>query len=83
MDNRRLLHDAIAAVTSKGEFPFDDASRIMEDVGLDSTSAMEVLMELEDRSALEIDPNELDVMDFQTVGSFVRFLDRSLSATPT
>lgn len=78
MDNRTLLREAIAAVTSKEEFPFDDSSRIMEDVGLDSTSAMEVLMELEDRSDLEIDPNELDIEDFRTVSSFVQFLDRSL-----
>lgn len=78
MDNRQLLHDSIGAVISKSEFPFEDSTRIMEDIGLDSTSAMEVLMELEDRSALEVDPNDLDVDDFRTVGAFIRFLDRSI-----
>ncbi|MCM3556833.1 phosphopantetheine-binding protein [Janibacter melonis] len=78
MNNHRLLKESIAAVTSKEDFPFDDSTRIMEDIGLDSTSAMEVLMELEDRSTLEVDPNNLDVDDFRTVGSFVRFLDRSI-----
>ncbi len=78
MDNRNLLNEAIRAVIAKEDFPFEDSSRILEDVGLDSTTAMEVLMELEDRSSLEVDPNELDVNDFETVGSFVRFLDRSI-----
>ena len=79
MDNRQLLRDSISAVTSKTDFPFEDSSRIMEDIGLDSTSAMEVLMELEDRSPLEVDPNDLDIDDFRTVGAFVHFLDRSIS----
>lgn len=78
MDKRQLLRDSISAVTSKTEFPFSDSTRIMEDIGLDSTSAMEVLMELEDRSPLEVDPNNLCVDDFETVGAFVNYLDRSI-----
>ncbi|PVA97615.1 acyl carrier protein [Mycobacteroides abscessus] len=78
MDNRQLLWESISAVTLKTDFPFEDSTKVMEEIGLDSTSAMELLMELEDRSPLEIDPDNLSIDDFQTVGAFVRFLDREL-----
>jgi len=78
VNNRQLLWDAIVAVTGNEEFPFENDARLIDDIGLDSTSSLEVLMEIEDHSALEVDPNDLEIDDFQTVGSFIEFLNRSI-----
>ncbi|MEV7652295.1 acyl carrier protein [Kocuria marina] len=78
MGNEQLLKQAIQRVTRRSDFPFTPETRIFEDIGLDSTSAMEVLMDLEDHSSLEIDPNSLCIDDFETVQAFTQYLDRNL-----
>ena len=80
MEHSELLRTAITRVVGTSDFPFNKETHIMNDIGLDSTSSMEVLMELEDMSTLEVDPNDLCIDDFETVGAFLGFLDRSLGA---
>ncbi|MEN8656321.1 phosphopantetheine-binding protein [Streptomyces sp. 21So2-11] len=50
--------------------------RLFEDLHLDSTSVMEMLMELEDRMDIVVDPENLDMDDFQSVGTLAGYLLR-------
>ncbi|MFI9201798.1 acyl carrier protein [Streptomyces sp. NPDC053048] len=50
--------------------------RLFEDLHLDSTSVMEMLMALEDSMAIVIDPETLDMDDFKTVGTLTAYLLR-------
>jgi acyl carrier protein len=52
--------------------------RLFDDLHLDSTSVLELLMVLEDAVGLEIDPENLDMDDFRTVGTLADFVERSL-----
>lgn len=47
---------------------------LFQDLGLDSTSVLDLLMNLEDKTGLEIDTEDLELEDFQTVGSLVSFV---------
>lgn len=47
-----------------------------EDLGIDSLSAVEIIMALEDELGIEIDPEE----DIQTVGDLVRFVESKSNA---
>ncbi|QUH01519.1 acyl carrier protein [Saccharopolyspora erythraea] len=48
--------------------------RLFEDLHLDSTSVLELLMALEDGIGIEIDPETLDMDDFQSVGTLTDYL---------
>ncbi|GAA2786239.1 acyl carrier protein [Saccharopolyspora taberi] len=48
--------------------------RLFEDLHLDSTSVLELLMALEDGIGVEIDPETLDMDDFQSVGTLTDYL---------
>ncbi|MGQ0838593.1 acyl carrier protein [Actinokineospora sp.] len=67
-----VLEEDIAEIT-------EDA-RLFEDLGLDSTSAIELLMAIEDTTGLETDLDDLDPELFRTVGGVVSFIEAGLSA---
>jgi acyl carrier protein len=48
--------------------------RLFEDLHLDSTSVLELLMALEDAIDISVDPEELDMDDFNSVGSLTDYL---------
>jgi acyl carrier protein len=52
-----------------------EESRLFEDLALDSTSVIELLMALEDTIGLEIDPDELEPETFRTVGSLADYIE--------
>jgi acyl carrier protein len=47
---------------------------LFDELALDSTSVLELLMNLEDTIGLEIDPAELDEEVFQTFGSLTAYV---------
>ncbi|MER6030920.1 phosphopantetheine-binding protein [Streptomyces sp. NPDC001851] len=51
-------------------------TRLLEDLHLDSTSVMEMLMFLEDSLGIVIDPENLDMEDFQSIGTLTAYLAR-------
>jgi acyl carrier protein len=57
-----------------------EQTRLMADLGLDSTNVLELLMELEDELGLSIDAELLEARDFDNVGTVadlvVRHADR-------
>jgi acyl carrier protein len=57
-----------------------ESTRLFEDLALDSTSVIELLMGLEDAVALEVDPDTLDPDVFQTIGSLADYVIANLPA---
>lgn len=50
-----------------------DDTRLFAELGLDSTNALELLMQLEDELAVRIDADSLEQKDLETVGSLTRY----------
>jgi acyl carrier protein len=48
--------------------------RLFEDLHLDSTSILEMLMTLEDAIAISVDPEDLDMDDFKSVGTLTDYV---------
>ncbi|UED82943.1 acyl carrier protein [Streptomyces profundus] len=75
------LRIALSAVLNK-EFPtLTPELRLFEDLALDSTSVIELLMSLEDTMGLEIDPDELGPEVFQSVGSLADYVEAGFQKT--
>ncbi|MFB8029048.1 acyl carrier protein [Streptomyces sp. NPDC056465] len=72
------LQEALAAVLNKELPELTPQTRIFSDLGLDSTSVIELLMELEDTLGLQIDPDELTPDVFETVGSLTAYVEARL-----
>lgn len=51
-----------------------DEVRLFEDLHLDSTSILQLLMELEDAVDISVDPEDLDMDDFKSVGSLTDYV---------
>lgn len=49
-------------------------TRLFDDLHLDSTSVLELLMSLEDTVGLEIDPEQIDINDFASVGTLTEYV---------
>jgi acyl carrier protein len=50
------------------------------DLGLDSTSVLELLLQLEDALGAEFDNEDLRMSDFETVGSLAQYVSAQLAA---
>ena len=68
---REVLNDAVPAGLTEG-------SRLFEDLHLDSTSVLTLLMAMEDALGVEADPESLDMDDFRTVGTFADWISANL-----
>lgn len=66
------LHQPVTGLT--------DDTRLFEDLHLDSTTSLELLMAMEDTFGLLVDPETLDMDDFRTVGTFAAFVLREIAA---
>jgi acyl carrier protein len=73
-DARSALHDAVSAVLNEAVPPLRDEMSMFEDLRMDSTTMLETLMELQDSLDFEVDPEELDLEDFLTVGAYIQFI---------
>ncbi|AUH39374.1 acyl carrier protein [Streptomyces sp. CMB-StM0423] len=52
-------------------------TKLFEELGLDSTSVLELLMTLEDDHGIEIDPETLEPEHLETVGAVCAFIEAS------
>ncbi len=73
------LQIALSAVLNREVTDLRPEQRLFEDLALDSTSVIELLMSLEDTISLEIDPDELGPEVFQTVGSLADYVEATFS----
>jgi acyl carrier protein len=61
-----IAHATITNVT--------EDTRLFEDAHLDSTSVLELLVLIEDTTGLAVDPENLDMDDFRSVGTLATYL---------
>jgi acyl carrier protein len=71
---REALREAVSKVLEEEVPPLLDEMSMFEELRMDSTTMLETLMELESRLGFEVNPEELDIEDFLTVGAYVKFL---------
>lgn len=75
--NQVVISDKVVAVIS-GMFEVSPDllewdMRLVDDLGLDSTSALELLMRIEDETGIEFDDDTLEQRHFATVRSLVGY----------
>ena len=68
------LRASLSVVLGRSLPDFDEDTRILDDLGLDSMRFIELLMSLEDTLGLEIDPEYLEPEVFRSVGSLADFV---------
>lgn len=81
MDRNQLIQQvrvAIAEVLNREIPELTEDARLFEDLAMDSTSIIELLMGIEDATDIDIDPDELTPEAFTTVGALVDYLESSL-----
>ncbi|MEV2262637.1 acyl carrier protein [Streptomyces anulatus] len=79
MDNSTIVaqvETALSEVLEREVTGLTEDVRLFEDLHLDSTSVMEMLMELEDSMKILIDPEDLDMEDFRTISTLTGYLRR-------
>jgi acyl carrier protein len=78
MDRTEIVNHlqlSLSAVLNREVTALTPESRLFEDLAMDSTSVIELLMSLEDTMGLEIDPDELGPEVFRTVGSLTAYIE--------
>jgi acyl carrier protein len=56
-------------------------TRLFDDLHLDSTGILELLMALEEATGIEIDPDNLNMDNFRSVGTLTDYVQSTLSVT--
>lgn len=74
------LEQALTEVLERPVTGLDGQVKLFDDLHLDSTTMLEMLMALEDSIGLTVDPEELDVDDFISVDTFTDFVLSRLPA---
>ena len=70
----QALETALTEVLDRPVTGLTGETRLFDDLHLDSTTMLEMLMSLEDSIGLEVDPEDLDVDDFESVDTFTAFV---------
>ena len=81
MDRLTVLKTITNALTEVMQRDYSDATedtRLFEDLHLDSTSVLTLLMALEDHTGIEVDPESLQMDDFRTIGTLADYLEANL-----
>lgn len=65
---------ALARVLNRDTAGITEDTRLFDDLGLDSTAVLELLMQLEDELGLVLDTDNLEQRHFETVGTLAEFL---------
>jgi acyl carrier protein len=74
----RALETALTDVLERPVTGLRGEVRLFDDLHLDSTTMLEMLMALENSIGLTVDPEELDADDFETVDTFTDFVQSAL-----
>ena len=75
------LRSSLSEVLNREVPELLEDARLFDDLSLDSTSVIELLMSLEDSVGLEIDPEELAPEVFKTVASLAEYVEAGLAKT--
>ncbi|MEJ2853341.1 MULTISPECIES: acyl carrier protein [unclassified Saccharothrix] len=71
---------ALSAVLKRDLVDLTEETRLFEDLALDSTSVIELLMGLEDVLGVEVDPDDLAPEVFATAGSLADYVQARVGA---
>lgn len=80
---RHHVQNVLAAVLNRESRSLNEQDRLFEDLALDSTTIIELLLALEDEVGIEIDPDELGAGVFGSVGSLTDYVESKLVAAST
>ncbi|WP_017596053.1 acyl carrier protein [Nocardiopsis potens] len=69
------ITDALGTVLEREVPEATEETRLFDELHLDSTSVLELLMALEDATGIEVDPEDIDMDDFATVGTLASYLE--------
>lgn len=72
---------SLAEVLKRDTAGLPEETRLFEDLQLDSTSILELLMSLEDGLGIEVDAESLDMEDFRTIGTLADYLTTVLGVS--
>jgi acyl carrier protein len=73
------IEEALSEVLMRNISGLPEDTRLFEDLQLDSTTVLELLMALEDNIGFEVDPDNLDMADFKTIGTLADYVSAALS----
>jgi acyl carrier protein len=73
------IEDALSEVLMRPISGLPVDTRLFEDLQLDSTAVLELLMALEDNVGFEVDPDNLNMTDFKTLGTLTDYVSAALS----
>jgi acyl carrier protein len=71
---------ALARVLKVEAASLGESTRLFDDLGLDSTTVLELLMELEDDLAVEFDPDTLEQRHFETVATLATLVAQQMQS---
>ncbi|MFW5418669.1 acyl carrier protein [Nocardiopsis sp. CNT-189] len=69
------VRNALGAVLEREVPEATGETRLFDELHLDSTSVLELLMALEDSTGIEVDPEDIDMDDFATVHTLASYLE--------
>ncbi|ADJ45411.1 acyl carrier protein [Amycolatopsis mediterranei S699] len=72
------IEQALTDVLQRPVSGMAEETRLFDDLHLDSTSVLELLMALEDTVGIEVDPESLEVSDFKTIGTLAGYVSDNL-----
>lgn len=75
MNALETIQTSVSAVTGQDPGPLSDEQRLFDDLGLDSTSVIDLVMQLEDTAEIEIDPADLTGEIFNNVGTLRAYIE--------
>lgn len=76
------VKDALCDVLRRDTQNLTEGDRLFDDLGLDSISVIELLLAMEERAGIEVDPDELEVSIFETVGTLTDYVQSRSPAGP-
>lgn len=76
----KQIEQALGNVLERNLAGVSEDARLFDDLHLDSTAVLELLMALEDVSGIEVDPEKLDMDDFKTVGTLTDYVVANLAS---
>jgi acyl carrier protein len=82
MDRNIILERIELSLTEvlKRDVSGAEDTRLVEDLQMDSTSVLELLMALEDNLGFEVDPESLKMDDFKTIGTLADYVAAAAEA---
>jgi acyl carrier protein len=74
-----IIEACLSEVLQRDLAGLQGETRLFDDLHLDSTSILELLMALEDAAHIEVDPEDLNIKDFQTLDTLADYVQANLS----